>query len=147
MHDYQTSASLTKIKSFNCLRLIKSMESVLLYFLILQNLLTCKDNSSVLIMAAELAICWNVAFEEDDHQEYLLYSGQSINLPPCKAKFLNVPESYFGSAFIQHPPFLQASLMLILFAPFAPLTLTHKFYVTNSQVRNMSGASVSRNIR
>lgn len=33
-------------------------------------------------MAAELAICWNVAFEEDDHQEYLLYSGQSINLPP-----------------------------------------------------------------
>lgn len=99
MHDYQTSASLTKIKSFNCLRLIKSMESVLLYFLILQNLLTCKDNSSVLIMAAELAICWNVAFEEDGHQEYLLYSGQSINLPPCKAKFLNVPESYFGSAF------------------------------------------------
>ena len=75
------------------------MESVLLYFLILQNLLTCKDTSSVLIMAAELAICWNVAFEEDDHQEYLLYSGQSINLPPCKAKFPNVPESYFGSAF------------------------------------------------
>ena len=99
MHDYQTSASLTKIKSFNCLRLIKSMESVLLYFLILQNLLTCKDNSSVLIMAEELAICWNVAFEEDDHQEYLLYSGQSINLPPCKAKFLNVPESYFAQPF------------------------------------------------
>lgn len=33
-------------------------------------------------MTAELATCCNVVFEEDDHQEYLLYSGQSITLPP-----------------------------------------------------------------
>lgn len=33
-------------------------------------------------MTAELATCYNVVFEEDDHQEYLLYSGQSITLPP-----------------------------------------------------------------
>ena len=50
-------------------------------------------------MTAELAICWNVVFEEDDHQEYLLYSGQSITLPTCKAKLINVPESCFGLAF------------------------------------------------
>ena len=50
-------------------------------------------------MTAELAICWNVVFEEDDHQEYLLYSGQSITLPPCKAKLINLPESCFGLAF------------------------------------------------
>ena len=143
MHDYQTSASLTKIKSFNCLRLIKSMESVLLYFLILQNLLTCKDNSSWLqswlfvgMLRLKKMIIRNIFCIQD---KVLIYLHVRQNSLMCQNLIL--------LSLFQHPPFLQASLMLILFAPFAPLTLTHKFYVTNSQVRNMSAVSVSRNIR
>lgn len=77
---------------------LRYLKSVLLFFFLLQKI---KDNSTVLnndCRVGYLLECciwrrWSSGIS------FNLYSGQSITLPPCKAKLINVPESCFGLAF------------------------------------------------